>query len=148
MKVLFVDMDNVLVDFPSGIDRISDKERSIYGDRLDEVPGIFGLMTPLEDAIDSFHKLSQTYDTYILSTAPWENPSAWSDKLLWVKKYIGDVAHKRLILSHNKNLNYGDYLIDDTFYRGQKDFEGEWLHFGSKKYPGWDSVMEYMNKQV
>lgn len=26
------------------------------------------------------HKLAAVYDVFILSTAPWKNPSAWSDK--------------------------------------------------------------------
>ncbi len=30
-----------------------------------------------------------------------ENPSAWSDKLLWVKRHLGPSAHQRLILSHH-----------------------------------------------
>ena len=38
-------MDNVLVDFESGINRISTVDLINYGpDNLDEVPGIFGLM--------------------------------------------------------------------------------------------------------
>ena len=106
-------MDNVLVDFPSGISKISKALQSEYEDKLDEVPGIFSLMEPLKGAIESYKKLSQKFDTYILSTAPWKNSSGWSDKNEWVKKYLGDVAYKRLILSHHKNLNYGHYLIDD-----------------------------------
>ena len=39
-------------------------------------------------AIEAYEQLSQKYDTYILSSAPWDNPSAWSDKLVWVKKYF------------------------------------------------------------
>ncbi|NCG08090.1 MAG: 2-C-methyl-D-erythritol 4-phosphate cytidylyltransferase, partial [Verrucomicrobia bacterium] len=58
------------------------------------------------------------FDSYILSTAPWGNPTAWSDKLEWVKKHLGEVAKKRLILSHNKQLNKGDYLIDDRSRNG------------------------------
>lgn len=63
-----------------------------YADKLDEVPGIFALMIPMPGAIEAFHELADLFDTYILSTAPWENPSAWSDKLLWAKKYIGKNA--------------------------------------------------------
>ena len=106
-------MDNVLVDFPSGISKLSQEVINEYESNLDEVPNIFSLMEPLEGAIDSFKILSQRYDTYILSTAPWENSSAWSDKVKWVKKYLGENAYKRLILTHHKNLNHGDYLIDD-----------------------------------
>ena len=98
MQILYVDMDNVLVDFPSGIAQISPELQAKYEDRLDEVPGIFGLMHPMPHAVDSYNYLSSHFDTYILSTAPWHNPSAWSDKLLWVQKYLGESAYKRLIL--------------------------------------------------
>ncbi len=82
-KVLYVDMDNVLVDFPSGIARLSTEDRQTYEADLDEAPGIFALMDPIDGAIDAYKKLAQVFDTYILSTAPWKNPSAWSDKLMW-----------------------------------------------------------------
>ena len=56
MKILYIDMDNVLVDFPTGIARITDKQREEFDGRLDEVPGIFSLMDPMPSAIDSFKK--------------------------------------------------------------------------------------------
>jgi 5'-nucleotidase len=74
-------------------------------------------MDPLAGALESFKRLSKEYDVYVLSTAPWANPSAWSDKLLWVKRHLGARAHKRLILSHHKN--------------GVHKFEGEHIHFGT-----------------
>ena len=143
-KIVYVDMDNVLVDFPSGIARLDEETRSQYEGDLDEVPNIFSMMDPLEGAIEGFNKISEHYDTYILSTAPWENPSAWSDKLVWVKKYLGDSAYKRLILSHNKNLNRGDYLIDDRTKNGAGDFEGELIRFGSSTFPDWGTVTAYL----
>lgn len=143
-KIVYVDMDNVLVDFPSGIAKLDPSTRLKFADDLDEVPGIFSLMEPLEGAITSFNSLSRKYDTYILSTAPWENPSAWSDKLLWVKQYLGESARKRLILSHNKNLNRGDYLIDDRTFNGAGEFQGELIRFGSEEFPNWDAVTRYL----
>jgi hypothetical protein len=106
-KILYVDMDNVLVDFPSAFPHLSPEILQEYEGRLDEVPGIFALMEPLPQVIASFEQLAAKFDTYILSTSPWGNPSAWSDKLLWVKRHLGEVAYKRLILSHHKHLNYG-----------------------------------------
>ena len=143
-KILYFDMDNVLVDFPSGIAQLTPDTQKEYEGRLDEVPGIFALMTPLEGAIDAFETLSKKYDSYILSTAPWENSGAWKDKNEWVKKYLGKSAHKRLILSHHKNLNKGDYLIDDRTANGAGEFEGEHIQFGSDKFPDWESVLEYL----
>ena len=137
-------MDNVLVDFPSGISKLSKEVINEYESNLDEVPNIFSLMEPLEGAIDSFKILSQKYDTYILSTAPWKNSSAWTDKVKWVQKYLGESAYKRLILTHHKNLNHGDYLIDDRTKNGAGEFKGELIHFGADKFPDWKSVCSYL----
>jgi 5'-nucleotidase len=95
-KILYIDMDNVLVDFQTGIDSISlDLQTKFKGD-LDDVPGIFSLMEPMEGAIGAYTELSKKFDTYILSTSPWDNSTAWSDKVDWVKKHLGEVAYKRL----------------------------------------------------
>jgi 5'-nucleotidase len=143
-KIVYVDMDNVLVDFQSGIDKLTEKQRIEYDGRLDEVSGIFSLMSPLKNAVESFEKLSVKYDTYILSTSPWENDTAASDKVKWVKKYLGKSAYKKLILSHNKNLNKGDYIIDDRTKNGVDKFEGEHIHFGQKDFPDWEAVCRYL----
>lgn len=145
-KVLYIDMDNVLVDFASGIARISEADRERYTDRLDEVPGIFGLMDPMPDAVASYLELAALFDTYILSTAPWENPSAWSDKLLWVKRHLGAPAYKRLILTHHKQLNDGAFLIDDRTKNGAGEFRGQHLHFGVDPFRDWKSVVVHLRE--
>ena len=146
-KILYVDMDNVLVDFPAAIKKLDKDILVKYEGRLDEVPGIFSRMPPMEEAIESYAQLSEWFDTYILSTAPWENQSAWSDKLNWVKKYLEDPAYKRLILSHNKHLNYGDYLIDDRLKNGADRFQGELIHFKTDLFPDWPTVMDYLRER-
>jgi len=147
-KILYFDMDNVLVDFPSAFTQLSPQTLAQYEGRLDEVPGIFSLMQPLTGALTAFEELSQLFDAYLLSTAPWENPSAWSDKLLWVKKYLGQNAHKRLILSHNKQLNQGHFLIDDRLKNGADRFGGEHIHFGQAPFEDWEKVLAYLRTQV
>ena len=143
-KIVYVDMDNVLVDFQTGIDKLSEDEKSFFERRYDEVPHIFSKMEPMQNAIESFKLLCEKYDTYILSTSPWENATALNDKLNWVKKYLGFHAHKRLILSHHKHLNHGDYLIDDREKNGADKFVGELILFGGEKFPDWKSVITYM----
>jgi hypothetical protein len=98
-------------------------------------------MDPIPGAIEAFKTLSEHFDTYILSTAPWKNPSAWSDKVIWVQKYLGEHAHKRLILSHHKNLNDGDFLVDDRLKNGVDKFKGEHIHFGEPDFLDWTSVV-------
>ena len=121
-KIVYIDMDNVMVDFPSGIAKLDEKTKQEYEGRYDEVEGIFSLMEPMPNAISAVHKLMKKYHIYALSTAPWHNPSAWSDKVKWIQrisaKKKGSALYKRLILSHHKNLNQGDYLIDDRTKNG------------------------------
>jgi 5'(3')-deoxyribonucleotidase len=154
-KIVYVDMDNVLVDFPSAFSKIPKRYLITHKDNMDEVPGIFSLMDPVPGAIEAFNELADLFDTYILSTSPWGNDTAWSDKLNWVKKYIGDKATKRLILSHHKNLNFGHYLIDDRPNNGARDFIGEFISFnplqpkgGDPKFPTWEKLMLYMREEA
>ena len=141
-------MDNTIVDFKSGIKRLSKKDLEEYEGRYDDHPYIFTLMDPIKDSTESVKKLNKQYDLYILSTAPWDNPNAWKQKRDWIGKYFGDkkkdVFYKKIILTHNKNLNKGDYLIDDRPHNGAENFEGEWIKFGSKKYPDWKSITRYL----
>lgn len=147
-KILYVDMDGVLVDFEYGIACISEEDRLTYKNRIDECPGIFGLMQPIPGAVRAFNFLSQHFDTYILSTPPWNNPSGWIDKINWVHKYLGQdatsPAYKRLILSHYKNLNMGHYLIDDRRVNGAENFMGEHIQFGTSDFPNWKIVIDYL----
>lgn len=167
-KTLFIDMDNVLVDFKSGIKRLDEQTRMTYDEHIDsktgitykmhfdDVPGIFALMDPMPGAIEAVRKLQERYELYILSTAPWNNPTAWYDKLQWVKRYFGgddgDVFYKRLILSHHKELClcHGDYLIDDRDNKnGTEKYKkaGKLIHFGTREFPDWDAVEEYLMRE-
>ncbi|QPN70098.1 hypothetical protein [Synechococcus sp. CBW1108] len=143
-KTLYIDLDNVLVDFPSAFQFIEAKQLREFEGHLYDIPGIFSLMKPVETAVEAFEELAIIFDTYILSTSPWDNPSAWSDKLLWVKMHLGKPAYKRLILSHHKHLNVGHYLVDDRTKNGADRFTGEHILFGSERFPDWTAVTAYL----
>lgn len=151
MKTLYIDMDNTMVDFKTHLENIAPDVLKKYEGRVDEMPGVFALMPPMPGALDAFRELSDLFDTYILSTAPWRNPSAWQHKVEWVHLHLGieegTPAYKRLILSHHKNLNRGDFLVDDRPKKNGADkFSGEVIKFGSKKYPDWEAVTAYLKK--
>lgn len=143
-KRLYFDMDNVLVDFKSGLDKVDADTLRRYEGHVDDIPGLFALMQPVEGAVEAVHRLAEHYDVFILSTAPWKNPSAWSDKVRWVTRYLDDVFHKRMVITHRKDLCKGDYLIDDRGKNGTSDFDGEWIEFGSERFPDWPAVLHYL----
>lgn len=146
-EIVYIDMDGVIVDFNSGKKHFTNEDYERAGCEWDNVEGIYSKMTPVKGAIDAVKRICKKYDVYILSTAPWNNPSAWSDKVMWIQLYFGNEAgfplYKRLILTHHKDLCIGNYLIDDNNEKnGVPNFKGELIHFGSKQYPNWDSVLE------
>lgn len=148
-KILYIDMDNTLVDFSAKLETVDPVVREKYRGKEDEMPGLFALMPPMAGALKAFVELAGLFDIYILSTAPWGNPSAWQHKLEWVQMHLGmdeeSPAYKRLILSHHKNLNRGDFLVDDRpCHRGADEFVGEVIHFGSEEFPDWPTVVAHL----
>lgn len=147
-KILYINLDNALVNVQSGIDRLTNAEYCRYENRFDEVPGIYARMEPLPGAIEAFCTLAKSFDAYILSTAPWANASAWQNKLEWVHEYFGaeagTPAYQRLILTHHKRLNRGAFLVDDRSSVGADRFEGELIQFLTPDFPDWATVTRYL----
>ncbi len=146
MKLLYIDLDGVVADFVSAMNTHPKKEISPYDKHPDTIPHIFRDLKPIKGAIKAVNRLleSSIYEVYFLSTAPWGNPSAWTDKRLWIEEQFGDKINRRLILTHRKDLVKGDILIDDRPNNGAKYFEGEWIQFGSKIYPNWQTILQYL----
>jgi len=147
MKRIFIDLDGVIADFDKGRELHPLAKVTPYRGRPDKLPGLFENLEPIEGAISSVNSLLKKpdFDIYFLSTAPWDNPDAWTHKRLWIAKHFEEkLIRKRLILCHHKNFLIGDYLIDDRKFNGAENFDGEWLHFGSDKFPNWKSVLKYL----
>jgi len=107
--------------------------------------GFFLDMQPIKDSIESVKKLMDKYDVWILTAPSWQNPMCLAEKNMWIRKYFGIQFTQKIIISSDKSLCKGDYLIDDNKEgRGQDQFEGELILFGSEKYPSWSEVCKYL----
>ncbi len=145
-KLIFIDLDGVIADFISAMNSHPLRKISPYDEHPDTIPGIFRNLKPILGSIDAIKLLlqSDSYEVYFLSTAPWNNPSAWTDKRLWLEDQFGELVNRKLILTHRKDLIKGDILVDDRPNNGADKFGGEWIHFGSEQYPDWSSVLKYL----
>lgn len=147
-SIVYIDMDDVLCDF-TGAYKLS---------RL-QTPGVvfpqsqYGFFTnlvALPNAIESVKTLirSESYDPYILTAPSVKNPLCYTEKRVWIEQKFGIEFVKKLIISPNKSLLKGDFLIDDNRSgKGQEGFEGELIHFGSDDFLNWISVMEYLESK-
>jgi 5'(3')-deoxyribonucleotidase len=145
-QIVYIDMDGVLVNIKAAVvKKYGHDGLANLGEILDTDAEVFLTAKPIEGAVEAFNKLAEQYDVYILSTAPWSNLEAWTAKRIWCEQHLGQNAYKRLILTHNKSLMIGSYLIDDRTQNGAGEFKGEHMLFGSYMFPTWNQVLTYLN---
>ena len=150
-------MDGVLVDLQKAFDKFFElhpylKER--YKDNPDHIQGIFRNPPPMKGAIDAIKKLEESgkYELFIATSAPWGNAGSAMDKRFWIEEHFGNLFHKKMFVTHRKDLLMGDYLIDDRVKNGAGEFSGELLRFGyywennnkPNPFPTWESILDYL----
>lgn len=146
MDGVVADFDKYLIALCPEINSYTDAdERSARVDEVCETNSdIFHNLEPIEGAIEAVQLLASKYEIYFLSTPMWNVPDSFTGKRLWIRDHFGPWANKRLILTHRKDLNIGDYLIDDRLKNGAGEFTGEHIHFGTPQFPDWKSVLQYL----
>ena len=123
-KILYIDMDGVIVNLGDEIQKWMSEHDNVahrFKDNPDHIHGLFRNPKPINGAINAIYELhnSDKFEMFILTAAPWGNPDAATDKRYWIEKYFGNLFHKRMIVTHRKDLLMGDYLIDDSKGNGE-----------------------------
>ena len=143
---IYIDMDNVLCDYQTAWENsMIDNPDILYPQSQ---YGFFRDLEPINSALFMFKRLSDNFDVWILTAPSVQNPMCYTEKREWVGKHLGFEAAKRLILSPDKSLLIGDYLIDDIEdgRAKQNQFKGTQIVYGNDKYPDWFAVMEYFEQ--
>ena len=146
--IIYVDMDDVLCDYTHAFNRALSATPSVAFPQSQY--GFYANLAPIEGALDTMNWLltSPVLKPYILTAPSIYNPMSYTEKRVWVEKYLGLEFTERLIISPDKSLLKGDVLIDDrTEGHGQDKFNGELLHFGSPTYLDWQAIQQYLSNK-
>lgn len=144
MKRIFVDMDGVLCDYYGAHQKALEENPEIKYPQSQY--GFFANLEPIDHAITYFHLLNADFDVRILTSPSVLNPMSYTEKRVWVEKYLGIYHAKKMILAPDKSLLIGDYLIDDYNYHEQSrqhEFTGILIHFGGTEFKDWVDVGNY-----
>lgn len=136
--LILVDMDGVLADWGGSYSRHLDRnlapvtirrhqqqqsfdlfegvdpEHHHHIHKIMEHPGFYAELEPIEGAAQALDDmLWNGFDVRIV-TSPWpSNPTCASDKLDWAEEHLGHGWAKRVVITSDKTIVVGDYLIDD-----------------------------------
>ena len=141
---IFIDMDGVIANF----EKASNEFQRIHGktNRPDKWVDYRNLDV-IDGAIEAVAKLNADHEVFIASTPPWTRPEVWGHKREWIGEHFPDLK-RRIILTHRKDLLIGDILIDDSRFRGQPDFQGEWYWFNKNwDNRNWEACIEWIYKE-
>ena len=136
---IFIDMDGVISDF--------DKAKKEGGfDKRPDLHVDYRYLDIIEGAEKAVKYLYDNHDVFIASTPPWARIQVWADKRAWLEENF-PYLKRRLILTHRKDLLIGDVLIDDSRFRGQPDFKGQWFWFNKDwDNKNWKACLEFIKK--
>ena len=166
-KIVFFDMDNVLVDFESALDAERIKEQvpkyvsvvnGVKKTNYNDIPDIFSYSKPVKGAVEALKTLSQKFEVFIVSHASWANPLSWSNKLEWVKKYfdsdnVNGTFYKRLILAQDRDVTAtaDSYVVEGEPHRNDSHRIGGnviYLNKTNGDFRDWPSVVKHLMQQA
>ena len=96
---------------------------------------------PMSSAQKTVRTLLETYQLYFVATAPPE-PEYYSEISQWLFEYITVPAWGHTIFTCQKELLYGDYLIDTT----KTEAMGTLIQFGTDTFKTWDDIATFFER--
>jgi 5'-nucleotidase len=130
--IILVDMDNTIVDYSTPIADAIKTEGQVDADatnwftftdqkplrriqkKTQSSPHFFLSLRPLEGAIECLKELEKLGHTiFIVSSPSVTSDTCHSDKSKWLMEHMGEKWARQLVLTKDKTIIFGNYLIDD-----------------------------------
>lgn len=148
-KIVYLDMDDVIADFKR--DAKCHKGQFCVEFMYEE--GFFLNLKPVEGSQFSVRTIANMgFDIWILTQPLAENADSYTEKAKWISMWFPEL-YSKIIMTQNKGLHLGDYLIDDNEAKWKNKFEatgGKFVHF---EYEGdhrmsWHSIVEFFKQET
>lgn len=137
MKRYLIDMDGVIANFDKAL---LDKFQKTYPNKpfislenrtsfyvKDDYPkedqplieeiyttqGFFLNMEPIEGSIKALYEIQKANEIFLCTSQLTKNPHCVPEKYEWIKKYLGKDWINKIVITKDKTIIQGDYLIDD-----------------------------------
>lgn len=127
MKKVFLDMDDVIVDFDG-----FKYEYGLSPTQIKEMPGAYRSMKALPGAIQAVRDIiALGFDVFIATKPPTGVAHAYSEKAQWIFDNIPELSAK-IIITNDKGLlgDREDFLFDDRPHKGNcGNFKGTLIPF-------------------
>jgi len=147
MKVVYIDLDGVLCEFEGAYERARKSKPEMAYPQAEY--GFYANLEPISGGIEAVKMMLEDdrYSPYILTAPSEHNPMSYTEKRVWVEKHLGMEMVSRLIICPDKSLLRGDILIDDKMSgKGQENFEGVIVAYGSDDCSDWTAVLQFLTK--
>jgi len=154
-KIVLIDMDGVICDYTQRMldlaverfnlpqykagevldfytEKIFPEEVQTQVEELSLERDFFLSLKPLPESIEAVKEIldDPRFDVWICSSPKKKGEWCHSEKFLWLRKYFGQKFAEKLVLTRDKTLVYGDYLIDDKV-----------SILGVNKNPSWEQIV-------
>ena len=120
-------------------DRQEGRERPIIYIDINALQDKWG--KPNSSSQKTVRTLLETYQLYFVAPAPAEAQS-YADVNAWLYEYVNVPAWGHTVFTNQKQLLYGDYLIDTEMTEGMATL----IQFGSDTFKTWDDIAAYFER--
>ena len=96
---------------------------------------------PNSSAQKTIRTLLETYQLFFVAPAPAE-PEHYAEVNTWLYDYITVPAYGHTVFTNQKQLLYGDYLIDAE----ETETMGTLIQFGTDTFKTWDDIADYFSR--
>ena len=120
-------------------DRQEGRERPIIYIDINALQDKWG--KPNSSSQKTVRTLLETYQLYFVAPAPAEAQS-YADVNAWLYEYVNVPAWGHTVFTNQKQLLYGDYLIDTEKTEGMATL----IQFGSDTFKTWDDIAAYFER--